>query len=406
MRIIELKKYFIASLAVAGLALAPTSHAQSLTVVTISGGNASSAWTWNQVTNAFGGAGTVKTVGSTSSSTVRSFQGTLAGLPNYPSVNVELDFILNGAVGGLQDITFGNVETNALGGYTNTPTLVISSTTPDAVGLSSSGFNEAKSLVAPYAFVRNPLTSGPGLVTVSNLTQRQAAYLEGSAGTNFHSAYIGGSSTSDSVYLVGRNTASAVRTETDATIYFTGSLETYTTNSAGQPILDPAGGQSSGSNIRILLSLITNSIGTVALQDVKTNIPLNFEGYSLTPSNVIYGNYPLWGYEHYYWLNSGGAAGREIAGEDGPLVAEVPREADGAEILVLGGQFLQLAPGRVGAVVVGEDKFDIVVGHEGGEPPAHLAVAILDIQFLVEDRDDNGDEGAAHAFTRLCRTRG
>jgi len=307
MRTITLKKHVIASLAVAGLVLSPNSHAQSLTVVTISGGNASSAWTWNQVTNAFGGPSTVRTVGSTSSSTVRSFQGYLASLPGS-NPNVELDFILNGAVGGLQDITYGNVETNALGGYTNTPTLVISSTTPDAVGLSSSGFTEAKSLIAPYVFVRNPVTSGPGLLTLSNLTQRQAAYLEGSAGPNFHSAYIGGSLTNDSVYLVGRNTASAVRTETDANIYFTGSLATYTTNAAGQPILDPAGGQTSGSNIRILLGLITNSIGTVALQDLKTNIPLNFEGYSLTPSNVIYGNYPLWGYEHYYWESSGGAA--------------------------------------------------------------------------------------------------
>jgi hypothetical protein len=306
MKNINVKKHLLAGLALAGLALAPTSQAQSLTVVTVSGGNGSSSWAWNQVTNFFGGAGTVVTVGSTSSSTVRSFQGHLASLPGA-GLNVELDFILNGAVGGLQDITYGNVETNALNLATNTPTLVISSTTPDAVGLSASIFTEAKTFITPYEFIKNPLYA-PALLTVSNLTQRQAAYLEGAAGPNFHSAYVGGSATNDSVYFVGRNTASAVRTETDANIYFTGSLATYTTNASGQPILDPAGGQTSGSNIRILLSLIPNAIGTVALQDVKTNIGLSYEGVPYSSSNLEYGNYPLWGYEHYYWLSTGSGA--------------------------------------------------------------------------------------------------
>jgi hypothetical protein len=300
-------KIIVASLLFAGLASVNSSRAQSLTEVVISGGNASSAWVWNQVTNFFGGAGTVKLVGATSSSTVRSFQGYLASLPGS-SPNVQLDFILNGAVGGLQDITYGNVETNAQGNA-NVPTLVISSTTPEAVGLSSAPFAEVKSLIAPYAFIKSPLTSlAPGLLTVSNLTQRQAAYLEGSAGPNFHSAYIGGLYTNDSVYLVGRNTASAVRTETDANIYFTGTLATFTTNGLGQPVLDPNGGQSSGSTIRILVNTIPNAIGTVALQDVKTNIALAYEGSSLTVSNIIYGNYPLWGYEHYYWQSSGPGA--------------------------------------------------------------------------------------------------
>jgi len=292
----------------ASLALAAHSHAQSLTEVTISGGNGSSAWVWNQVTNFFGGSSTVKTVGSTSSTTVRSFQGYLASLPGT-SPNVQLDFILNGAVGGLQDLINGNVETNALGVATNIPTVVISSTTPDAVGLSSSGLTEAKSLVTPYAYIKSPLAAqAPGLATVTNLTQRQAAYLEGSAGTNFHSAFIGGTGTADAVYFVGRNTASAVRTETDANIYFTGTPATYTTNSSGQPILDPAGGQGSGSPIRVLVNLLTNAIGTVALQDVKTNIALAYEGSPLTISNVITGAYPLWGYEHYYWAGSGSTA--------------------------------------------------------------------------------------------------
>ena len=301
-------KNIAASLLLAGLALAHQSHAQSLTEVTIAGGNGSSSWVWNQVTNFFGGSTTVKTVGSTSSTAVRSFQGYLASLPGT-SPNVQLDFILNGAVGGLQDLINGNMETNALGVATNVPTVVISSTTPDAVGLSSSGLSEVKTLITPYAFIKSPLAAlTPGLTTVTNLTQREAAYLEGSAGPNFHSAFIGGLYTNDAVYFVGRNTASAVRTETDANIYFTGTLATYTTNSSGQPVLDPAGGQSSGSPIRVLVNLLTNAIGTVAWQDVKTNIALAYEGAPLTVSNVITGAYPLWGYEHYYWISTGSSA--------------------------------------------------------------------------------------------------
>lgn len=295
-------KTFIASLLIAGGAHTPQSYAQSLTEVTISGGNASSSVLWYQVTNQFQN---VVTVGPTSSSTVRSFQGYLPSLPGS-SPNVQLDFILNGAVGGLQDITYQNIETNALGVATNVPALVVSSTSPEAVGLSSSPFSIATSLVAPYAFIRSPLASlAPGLTTVSNLTQRQAAYLEGSAGPNFHSAFIGGTSTGDSVYLVGRNTASAVRTETDANVYFTGSLATYTTNSSGQPILDPAGGQTSGSAIRVLINTLPNAIGTVAVQDIKTNIALSFEGVPYSVANVENGSYALWGYEHWYWLATG-----------------------------------------------------------------------------------------------------
>jgi hypothetical protein len=305
MKTSSLKQNLLAGLVLGSLALAAKSHAQALTEVTVSGGNASSSVLWYQVTNQFAN---VVTVGSTSSSTVRSFQGYLASLPGT-SPNVQIDFILNGAVGGLQDITYQNVETNALGVATNVPVLVVSSTTPEAVGLSSAPFNEVKTLVAPYAFIKNPNANfAPGLVNVTNLTQRQAAYLEGSAGPNFHSAYLGGSSTNDSVYFVGRNTASAVRTETDANIYFTGTLATYTTNATGLPILDPAGGQTGGTAVRTVVNAITNAIGTVAVQDVKTDLTLAYEGVPYSVANVENGSYPLWGYEHWYWLKTGQGA--------------------------------------------------------------------------------------------------
>lgn len=305
----SIKKYLALGLTLAGAVFTPNLQAQ-ITEVTINGGNASSAWVWNEVTNAFTSVTDISAA-PYASSTVRSYTAYFSGLPGS-SPNVQLDFILSGAVGGLQDLTavnsssYANTETNAVGIATNTPVVAISSTTPEAVGLSSSIFNEAKTLVAPYVFIKNNNTAlTPGLLNVTNLTQRQAAYLVNSAGPNFHSAYIGGPFTNDSVYFVGRNTASAVRTEIDANIYFTGTPATYTTNSSGQPIFDTAGGQSSGSNIRALVGVITNAIGTVAIQDVKTFTPLAYEGVPYAASNVVNGTYPLWGYEHWYTLKSG-----------------------------------------------------------------------------------------------------
>ncbi len=60
----------------------------------------------------------------------------------------------------------------------------------------------------------------PALAGITNLTQRQAYYLQGSAGT-VPISYYGGTST-NYLYFVARNTAAAVRTEIDAMFNFTG----------------------------------------------------------------------------------------------------------------------------------------------------------------------------------------
>jgi hypothetical protein len=222
---------------------------------------------------------------------VRDYSGTIAG---QSLGNVTIHFSLLGGIQGLQDLANQNTETTA-GGSNLTPTVAVSSASPGAVGLSASGFTIlGPTLVVPYAFI-NP---GSGYVVVTNLTQRQAAYLEGAAGTNSAGAlpisFFGGTST-DPIYLVARNTASAVRTEIDANIDFTGTISTWTTNSLGQPVPDPSGGQSSGSNVRALLKAIGNAIGTVAASDISTDTTLSYEGVPYSITNVENGSYPLWG---------------------------------------------------------------------------------------------------------------
>jgi hypothetical protein len=165
------------------------------------------------------------------------------------------------------------------------------------VGVDSSPFVGEYTLVVPYAYIKAPNASD--LAGITNLTQRQVYYLEGTAGS-VPISYYGGTNT-NTLYFVGRNTASAVRTETDANVYFTGTPATYVTNSLGQPILDPNGGQSSGANVRAEVAAIGDAIGTVAAADISTFTPIAYEGVPYSITNVENGSYPLWYYESWFY---------------------------------------------------------------------------------------------------------
>jgi hypothetical protein len=292
-----LTKKAVAAAVAAGALLAWAARGD--TVVFFAGGNASQNVLYTSVTNILTG-GVTNVIISPTNSTVRTYQGTIAGQPGLGVITIH--FSLLGAVQGLEDLSEQNAEVTA----TKTaliPTLAVSSSSPNAVGINPNLFTANTTLVVPYAFIKNP-SSSPHLANVTNLTQRQAAYLEGAAGT-LPSAFFGGSSSSDVVYLVPRNTASAVRTEIDANIYFTGTISAWTTNSAGKPVPDPNGGQSSGSAVRNLLKAIPESIGTVAAQDISTLTPLAYEGVPFSITNVENGSYPLWYYEQWFYLPAG-----------------------------------------------------------------------------------------------------
>jgi hypothetical protein len=314
MKTTSLKQIVATGIALAGLAFIQNLRAD--TEVEFVGGNASQTVLYDRVTNILTG-GITQFVVSPTNSTVRSYVGTIASQPGLGTVTI--DFSLLGAVGGLQDLVSQQNERTALTNTTITPTVGVSSTTPEAVALSSSPFVEQKTLVVPFVFIKNTNKS-PNLITVTNLTQRQAYYLEGSSGT-LPSAFFGGAANNDTVYLVARNTAAAVRTEVDANIYFTGNIATWTTNQAsfavlgppysttaiGLPVPDPNGGQSSGGNVRAQLNFITNAIGTVAAQDISTLTPIAYEGVPYSVTNVENGSYPIWSYEHWFYTKVGQA---------------------------------------------------------------------------------------------------
>jgi len=305
----NLRKFFVTGVALAGFTLAPGARAD--VEVFFVGGNASQTVLYDRATNILSG---LSVVISPTNSTVRTYTGTISSQPGLG--NVTIDFALLGAVGGLQDVVSQNNNITATSNSLP-PTIAVSSTAPEAVGIDPSPFVQTRTLVIPFVFVKNS-TKSPNLAGVTNLTQRQAAYLEGASGT-LPSAFFGGSSTTDIVYLVARNTAAAVRTEIDANVYFTGTISTWATNQAsfavlgppysttpiGSPVPDPNGGQANGAGVRAQVNAITNSIGTVAAQDISTLTPLAYEGVPFSITNVETGSYPIWGYERWAYLKNG-----------------------------------------------------------------------------------------------------
>ena len=314
MKISNLKKSIALSAAVAALAFIPNSHAA--VSVFVEGGSASQSVLYDRATNLFAG-GSFTATGS-APSTVRRFQGTSLNplLSGYGTITLDIN-VANGAIAGLQALvnqTAGAADTNVLGVPT-VPTFVDSATSPEAIGIDSVAANLSSYLtfVVPLVYIKN--TNFPVVNSITNLTQRQAVALE----TSVNPATFYGGNATNPIYFVGRNSQAAVRTEIDLNIYNTANIKTFTNNAAGLPVQDtsadpglPAGGANANTTIAL-----TNSIGTVAVQNIKTPLgTIAYEGVPYSAANVINGSYPIWGYENYYFItapNTGAPSGPQQA---------------------------------------------------------------------------------------------
>jgi hypothetical protein len=295
MKISILKKSLVAGLAVASLAVAPQLRAN--TELFIEGGSASSSVLFQAATNILnGGAITVPNNGNSS---VRTFVGS-STLPTLSTLGtITLDYNLNGAVIGLQNLVNHTTDTNILGAL-QVPDLVDSATLPESVLLSSAGLKELPTYVVPLVFIKN--TNSIDTAAITNLTQRQAVTLETSA-TN-PATFFGGTNGPNPIYFVGRNSQAAVRTIIDLVIYNGSQITSYLTNALGQPIYDTNSdpGLQFGGAVANTVVALTNSIGTVSVQNiVKGTAAIPYEGVPYSAANVINGSYPLWGHEHYYY---------------------------------------------------------------------------------------------------------
>ena len=311
MKKLNLKTLIAVGLTLAGAAFTP--NLQAALTNYIEGGSASRLLLYDRATNFYAGGSFTST--GTGSSNVRRFQGNSLN-PLVSGYNpITLDFnVNNGAVYGLQSLVNGPgpASTNIDGTVTR-PTFVDSATSPDVVGVDPSSLAAYPTYVVPLVFVKN--TNFPDLVSITNLTQRQAWSLEHST---LQATYFGGTST-NKVYFVGRNSGAAVRTEIDLNIYNSTGIKTYYTNGVvpATPILDVSAdpGYSSGTLVQNTVIGLTNSIGTLAVQDIKSPLgPIAYEGITYSVTNVINGSYPIWGYENYYYLDPAVTGGAGVGG--------------------------------------------------------------------------------------------
>jgi hypothetical protein len=303
MKISSLKKNI--ALGAAAAALAFTANLHAAVSIFIEGGSASQNLLYDRATNLFAG-GTL-TVSGAASSAVRRFQGTSlnTNLNGYGTITLDIN-VANGAVAGLQALnsqTTGPGDTNILG-QPLVPSFVDSATSPEAVGIDSvaASFSAYPTFVVPLVFIKNANSADTAAIT--NLTQRQAVSLETS--TN-QARYFGGNSTNQ-IFFIGRNSQAAVRTEIDLNIYNTLNIQTYYTNASGQATRDLSGdpGLAAGGAVANTVLVLTNGIGTVAVQNLKSGlVSIPYEGVPYSTTNVINGSYPLWGYENYYYIPYG-----------------------------------------------------------------------------------------------------
>jgi len=304
MKTSKLGKIFAAGALFAGLAL-PDLHAA--VTVFVEGGSASQSILYDRATNFFtASGGSLTSVVGSGTNTVSRFTGNVGASSPLFSLNpITIDInVANGAIAGLvalvnQSPSAG--DTNVLGVPT-VPTFVDSATSPEAVGIDSVAANLTayQTYVVPLVYIKN--TNYPVVNTITNLTQRQAVSLE----TSLNPATFYGGSGTNLIYFVGRNSQAAVRTEIDLNIYNTANIKTFT-NNAGLPVQDTSadpGLASGGDNANTTIAL-TNSIGTVAVQNIKSPLgAIAFEGVPYSTANVINGSYPIWGYENYYFITS------------------------------------------------------------------------------------------------------
>jgi len=303
MKTSSLKKNIALGAAVAALAF--TSNLRAQVPVFIEGGSASQSVLYDRATNLF--AGNPITVTGAASAAVRRFVGVSANpaLSGYGTITLDIN-VNNGAVAGLQALvnqSAGPNDTNVLGVPT-VPTFVDSATSPEAVGIDSVAANldSYPTYVVPLVFIKNAnsLDTAP----ITNLTQQQAVTLETSTNST---RYFGGTSTNQ-VFFIGRNKEAAVRTEIELNIYNSANIETYYTNASGKATLDTSAdpGLSAGGAVANTVLVLTNAIGTVAVQNLKAGlVSIPFNGVPYSAANVINGSYQLWGYENYYFISTG-----------------------------------------------------------------------------------------------------
>jgi hypothetical protein len=237
------------------------------------------------------------------------YSGTMSNaIPSLHATPVTVRLSFSGSGAGMLSVDQSTpVPTvNPGTGTTNNmvPDLAFSDVFPESATPSINGADLDQAIVGviPFVYVKNNALTG-----ITNITKEQAVLLMTASGvvTNgvtlipgMPATFLGGSS-SNPVYLTGRDSGSGTRITIHKDIGFSGSPRLWGLN-GGNLVL--TNGYSSGGNERFAIANNANVIGYLGLADTAaiaaSASAISYEGVSFTISGVQNGMYPLWGYEH------------------------------------------------------------------------------------------------------------
>jgi len=290
----------------AGLWFAGAARAQ--VDMTITGSTAFRAITFDRVASLFDTGFT--TTGNTGNGP-GTYRGTMSNsIPSLGSTPVVLRLSFSGSGSGMLAVDQSTLVPTAdpiTGNSSNrVPDIALSDVYPESAAPAIDGSHFEQSIVGviPFVWVRNN-----GLAGITNITREQAVLLMSSSGVVTNGAsliygmpasYLGGSSTNP-VFLTGRDSGSGTRITIHKDIGYTGTSPRMWGLDAGGNLV-VTNGYSSGGNERAVIRDNTSVIGYLGLSDANaiaaSTTIISYEGVAFSTNAVQKGTYPLWGYEH------------------------------------------------------------------------------------------------------------
>ncbi len=286
----------------AGLLLAAAAYAQ--VEVTVTGSTAFRAITIDRSAAIFDPG--YAAVTNNASTGLITYSGTVAtAVPSLGSTPVKVRLSFSGSASGMLSVKNQTPVSTAETPGVNTnkvPDLALSDVFPGSATppIADSAFDRSVLGVIPFVWVINNALTGVG-----NITREQAVLLMTSSGafTNgvvgMPAIYLGGSSTNP-VYLIGRDSGSGTRISTEKDIGFVGFPLLWATNGAGTYIT--TNGYSSGGLERDVIKGKPDAIGYLGRADLAaialTATAISYDGVPYSEPAVATGSYSMWGYEH------------------------------------------------------------------------------------------------------------
>ncbi len=233
------------------------------------------------------------------------YSGTVAAaVPSLGSTPVKVRLSFSGSASGMlavKNLTPVSTADTPGNNVNRVPDLALSDVFPGSATppIPDSAFDRSVLGVIPFVWVINSALTG-----ISNITREQAVLLMTASGSlagvaGMPATYLGGSSTNP-VYLIGRDSGSGTRISTEKDIGFVGAPLLWATNGAGIYVV--TNGYSSGGLERAVIAGKPDAIGYLGRGDLAaiaaSATAISYDGVPYSEPAVATGSYGVWGYEH------------------------------------------------------------------------------------------------------------